>query len=152
MGFYSEGNAMNRTVAITEAIKNALNTAEFSKDFEATREYVVISELQALNQLRVTVVHKGVAGEPRFRSGDVETHTLAIGVMQKPESRANTDLDALAQLVEEIYQWSRRMELSLPDGAGNAVWVESSSEHLEEYLQQLNQFAAVVTVKFAVVA
>lgn len=134
---------------IADAIMAELNAATFSQPVTAARHYLPSFELTEMQSLHVTVVPKSVllAGGDRSRSqGD---YSIDVAVQKKFQTGDNAELDALADLVEEIADHFRAKRLS---SYPNAAWLktEQSVLYAPEHMDELRQFTSVLTLTYRV--
>jgi hypothetical protein len=115
---------------IAEGVKTALNAAPggtFSQQFTATRKHAPLVDRKSLATLAVTVAARGEESERLERRGDqLKTLIIDIGIQKKITSNpgteeANTELDPLDQLAEEIEDF---FGPAIQPGAG-ATWVNT---------------------------
>lgn len=98
---------MSRSFALAEAIRDILNTVDFSVEFTATRAYCPYYTLKELKTLRVTVLTPIVNQSTISRVGNIDIITVDI-VIQKQTSPTDHDaIDVLADLTEEIAEHFR---------------------------------------------
>ncbi len=134
---------------IADAIVAELNAATFSQSVTAARHYLPRFELTEMQTLHVSVVPKSIvlAGGDRSRSqGD---YSVDIAVQRKFQTGDNAELDALANLVEEIADHFRAKRLS---SYPNAAWLktEQSVLYAPEHMEELRQFTSVLTLTYRV--
>ena len=139
---------MSVIVDIADALTEALNSKEFSVEFEAARDYRPVLELQDMKALHVSVVPKGVTMAPADRSRvqhDVEVDVL---VQKKLDAGDADELDALMSLVEEIAGFLKFKRLE----SVGALWVKTVNEPIfaPDHIEQLRQFTSVLTVTYRV--
>ena len=140
---------MSVIMDIADALADALNSKEFSVEFEAVRDYRPVLELQDMKTLHVSVVPKGVTMAPADRNRvqhDVEVDVL---VQKKLDAGDAEELDALMSLVEEIAGFLKFKRLE----SLGASWVKTANEpiYAPDHLSELRQFTSVLTLTYRVV-
>ena len=137
-------------MAIADAVVADLNGATFSQSFEAKRYYRPVFDLAEMSDLHVSVVPKGVTSEIQSRARTQNDYQVDVAVQKK--TAAETDLDPLMTLVEEIADHFRFKRLTLA-GGGEAVWMRTENQpvYAPEHMDELRQFTSVLTLTFRVV-
>ena len=140
---------MATIIQIADALVAELNAASFSLPFTAARAYVPRFDLEAMAELRVTVVPKGVEIGGGTRAKSVHDYRLDIGVQQKLDSDDLAGLDALMALVEEIADYLRFRRL---EGAPEAhrLGIENGPIYVTGHLHEMRLFTSVLTVSYRV--
>lgn len=140
---------MIQTVA--QAVVDALNgvqesSSPFSLPFTAERKSLAEAKLSDLETLQVLVMPSTVAREPFTRATDKQTFTVDIGVRQKLGGVANTDVDPMLELVQELSDYLSRLDLD------SYRWkkTENSPVYDHEELRQKTMFASVLRLTYEV--
>ena len=142
--------AKARITLIGEAVRDALNAAEFSQAFTAELRYRREKKIGELDALDVGVYRFGETPIPEDdqsgdRGGDEIGYTIEVAVRQKVKTDDETE--ALVVLCEEIRQFLSRLFLGAVAGdcmAGGAVY---DPIHDEDHLLK-GIFFGLVTVEF----
>ena len=134
---------------IAEALKDELNDHDFSMEFEATRDYLPVFDLQDMQALHVTIVPAGVTMQKLDRSRTQSDVQVDIGIQKKLNAGDNAEIDALMALVEEIVDFLRFRKL---EGFPTAMWVstENAPIFVREHLSEMRQFTSVLTLTYRV--
>ena len=127
-----------------------LAAATLSQPVSPARKYVPLFELPEMDQLRVTVVPRGMAitrSDRRHNTHDVQ---VDIAVQQKFSTGEPDEIDPLVNLVEEIADLFRLKRLSSFPGA---IWTKTEHNpiYAQDHWEQLRQFTSVLTLSFRVV-
>ncbi len=133
-------------VAIADAVTAELNGSSFSQPFVAQRSYVPTYDLQTMNDLKVTVVPKGISSVSLDRSRDSFDYQVDVAVQKKTLIQLDV-VDPLMLLVEEIADHFRTNLLVSFPGA-RFMNVENSPVFAPDHLQELRQFTSVLTLTF----
>lgn len=136
-------------VAIADALVIALNAASYTAphaSITAVRRYLPRFELEDFEDLQVSVVPDGYAGELDSRRDVEEEYRIGIGVQKAVDPSTTSAIDALMLLVDEIAVECMRM--SLVGGTVHAVGVENDPIYSAEHLEEMRVFTSVLTVTF----
>jgi hypothetical protein len=133
-------------VAIADAVTAELNGHSFSQPFNAQRLYLPIFDLQAMSELKVTVVPKSISSSSLDRSRDNFDYQIDIAIQKKTPNDLAV-IDSLMLLVEEIGDHFRSSPLSSFPGA-RCTSVENTPVYAPDHLQELRQFTSVLTLTF----
>lgn len=134
---------------IADAVVTSLNAADFSKDFTATRSYLQKFDLEDMDTLRVTVVGKGMEVAAADRNERVYDYTVDVAVQQRfDEADANSDLDLLMDLVEEIE--GHLTGVNLTAGSDTARWIgtENGPIYAQKHMSERRQFTSVLSFTY----
>lgn len=134
---------------IADAVVAELNSGGFSSPFEAERRYLPLFDLEAMEELHVTVVPKGVVVARGARGANAFDVSVDVAVQRKVDAKDESTVDPLVVLVEEIGDRFRRKRLdSFPD----AIWTGTTHEpvYAVEHLERMSQFTSVMTLAFRV--
>ena len=134
---------------IADAVVQQLNSHEFSVAFTAERHYSPQYSLAELEELKVSVVPKGIEIAPHSRNSLLKTVHVDIGVQKKLDSTSNESLDTLLALVDEIASFLTGRNL---DTDPKATWSKTENDpiYAQEHLVQFRQFTSVVTLSYKV--
>lgn len=134
---------------IADAVVSELNSASFSHEFQAERQYLPIYDLADVKDLRVTVVPRGMNIEPVTRSDAQHDVEIDVAVQQKLAKTDAATIDPLMALVEEIADRFRFLRFDAPP----AAWIETRNEpvYAQEHLDRFRVFTSVLTFVFRVV-
>ncbi len=140
---------MSTVIDIADAVVASLNLGSFEPPVTAVRKYVPAVELSDLVELSVTVVPKSAEITTATRTSSNFDCTIDIGVQQKVNPEEPTELDALADLAEQIVDHLRLKSL---DGFSGAAWLSIANEPVfaPEHLDQQRVFTSVVSVTYRV--
>ena len=136
-------------IDIADAVVAELSAGTFSQPFEAKRHYLPLFNLPEMKDLHVSVVPKGVAITSLSRGANQHDVQIDVAVQKKLDAEANTEIDTLMGLVEEIADFFRLRRLaSYP----NAVWTKTENlpVYAQEHLAEMRQFTSVLTMTFRV--
>lgn len=133
-------------VAIADAVTAELNGHSFSQPFNAQRLYLPIFDMQAMSELKVTVVPKSISSSSLDRSRDNFDYQIDIAIQKKTPNEIAV-IDSLMLLVEEIGDHFRSNPLSSFPGA-RCTSVENTPVYAPDHLQELRQFTSVLTLTF----
>ena len=141
---------------MTDAVVAELNApgTSFEGQFTAQRHYRPRFEIEAgdLDDLRVTVVPRGITIEKATRAGDVHEVQIDVAVQKRlpPEAEAGPQaIDALMTIVQEIADHMRGRRLSTFD---DAAWrrIENDPIYAVDHLDELRVFTSVLTLTYRV--
>ena len=140
---------MSTVIDIADAVVASLNLGSFEPPVTAIRKYVPVVELSDLAELSVTVVPKSAEITTATRTSSHFDCTIDIGIQQKVNPDELTELDALADLAEQIVD---HLRLSSLDALPNAAWLSIANEPVfaPEHLDQQRVFTSVVSVTYRV--
>jgi hypothetical protein len=138
------------SITIADSIVTALNAAELSIDFTATREYVPRFEAENAAIVQVQVVPKQDSREIGSAANDNATIDIDIGVMKKLQDAVTdekAEMDALLELCEEIKAVINRERLA---GATDSICIglaQAIPYDVEKFEDRI--FLTVITATFA---
>jgi hypothetical protein len=140
---------MSLATTIADAIVTALNAAvdddEFSLSFAAERRYLPIRNLADLETLSVSVVLKGVDYAQFTRGKSQRIVQVDIAVQKKYDTEANTELDPLLALSEEIADYFEKTARQITS-AGTVVKVDHNPIYVQQHLEEFRVFSSIVTL------
>tara|TARA_R110002051_G_scaffold14483_2_gene46939 strand:+ start:364 stop:795 length:432 start_codon:yes stop_codon:yes gene_type:complete len=136
-------------VSIADAIVTKLNADTFDLSFTAVRKYAPLYRLRDMDTLHVTVVPSSETITQLHRTKQVHEYTIDVGVQQRFSSDANTTIDPLADLVQDIADAFAGASLS---GFTSAAWVSSEIEPIfaPDHFTQFRQFTSVIRLMYRV--
>jgi hypothetical protein len=140
---------VSTVIDVADAVVASLNTGSFGVPLNAVRKYVPVVELSNLTELNVTVVPKSAEITTATRTSSYFDCTIDIGIQQKVNPDEPTELDALADLAEQIVD---HLRLSSLDALPSAAWLSIANEPVfaPEHLDQQRVFTSVVSVTYRV--
>ena len=138
-------------LTLADAVVAAVNAAELSIEFTATREYVPKFDSKDAATVQVQVVPKQDTREMGSAADDNATISIDIGVMKKLQDAVadeKTEMDALLELCEEIKAATNRERLA---GAEDSICIGIAQEIVYdvEKLDDGRVFLTVITATFA---
>ncbi len=138
---------MHTTVAVAQAVTDALNGHTFSMPFTAQRMALPLFTLEEMKTLHVTVVPREVASSVLDRSRDEEEVKVDVAVQKKVASAVVSEVDPLLALVQEISDFLNRRAMNA------ATWkrTESKPVYAPEHLHEKQQFTSVLTITYRAV-
>jgi hypothetical protein len=139
----------SQIAAIADAVKTALNDASLSQDFAAERLFVPYATLEALDDLHVYVMPVERTITKRDRGELQSDIRIDVAVIKRIEAdpkteAANTELDALLMLTEEVVGLFGRGEY----GPGKWLATENTSLFDIDRLNTSKTFLSLVTLTF----
>lgn len=141
---------MSLVIDIADAVVAELNAAPpdtFSQAFTAVRMVLPEFDLEDLAELKVTVVPKAVEITGATRSGSQYEIAVDVGIQKKLGQDLDTEVAALATLVEEISDYLCRRQLSqTPWAAWSAI--RNEPVYAPEHLAAERVFTSVLTVSY----
>ncbi|HNO80354.1 MAG TPA: hypothetical protein PKN33_20090 [Phycisphaerae bacterium] len=140
---------MSTVIDVADAVVASLNAGSFGAPLTAVRKYVPTVELSDLAELNVTVVPKSAEITTATRTSSYFDCTIDIGIQQKVNPDETAELDALANLAEEVID---HLRLSSLDALPGAAWLSIAHEPVfaPEHLDQQRVFTSVVSVTYRV--
>jgi len=140
---------MSTVIDVADAVVASLNAGSFGIPFTSARSYVPVVELSDLAELIVTVVPKSAEITTATRTSSYFDCTIDIGIQQKVNPDELSELDALADLAEQIVDHLRLESL---DALPEAAWLSIANEPVfaPEHLDQQRVFTSVVSVTYRV--
>jgi hypothetical protein len=140
---------LSTIIQIADAVVAQLSAATFSQPITAARHYVPSFELKEMNELRVTVVPKGMVVSPLDRSRLTHDAQIDLAVQKKFATGDAAEIDPLMALVEEIADHFRQRRL---DSFPAAHWIKTEHKpiYAQDHWEELRQFTSVVTLTFRV--
>ena len=141
---------MSVVIDIADSIVAGLNAASLSKPITAVRQFVPSFALAEMQDLRVTVVPRGIEVTKADRSRNTYDAQIDVAVQQKFETGDAAEIDPLLDLVEEIADLFRLRRL---DSYPTAHWMKTQHAPIysQEHWDEMRQFTSVVTFTFRVV-
>jgi hypothetical protein len=141
---------MSLVIDIADAVTAELNAAPagtFDPAFNTERRVLPEFGLEDLAELKVTVVPKGVEITGSTRAASQYEIAVDIGVQKKCGKDLDTEVAALATLVDQIADHLRRRPLS---AAPFAAWVGITNEpvYAPDHLAEQRVFTSVLTVTY----
>jgi hypothetical protein len=136
--------------AIADAVAAHINAGTYSRPVTAERLYQPAFTLEALKDLRVSVVPRTTGISAASRESSVYECVIDVGVQKKlPPEGEQTEIDALLTLVEEIADHIRLRRL--PE-APDAAWAGIAHDPVVsgESLEQHRVFTSVLSVTYRV--
>lgn len=141
---------MSLVIDIADAVAAELNAAPpdtFSQAVTAVRMVLPEFDLADLAELKVTVVPKAVEIMGATRSACQYEIAVDVGVQKKLGKDLDTEVGALATLVDEIADYLRRRALSAtPWAAWSAI--RNEPVYAPEHLAGERVFTSVLTVSY----
>jgi len=143
---------VSTVIDVADAVVASLNAPGapgFALPFTAVRKYVPAVELSDLADLNVTVVPKAAEITTATRTSSYFDCTIDIGIQRRVNPDEPAELDALADLAEQIVDHLRLKPLeALPE----AAWMDIAHEPVfaTEHLDQQRVFTSVVSVTYRV--
>lgn len=140
---------MSVVIDVADAVVASLNVGSFPLPFTAVRKYLPAVELSDLAALNVTVVPKAVEITAATRTSSYFDCTIDIGIQQRVNPDEPAELDALADVAEQIVDHLRLRPL---DTLPAAAWMSIAHEPMfvPEHLDQQRVFTSVVSVTYRV--
>ncbi len=143
---------MSLVLDIADAVTFEINAAEnvFSQPFTAVRRVLPSFDLEALADLKVTVVPKGVQITGSTRSATQHDIAVDIGIQKKltgTDADIDTQVHGLGTLVDQIAGYLTRRPLS---GFPWATWVSIANDpvYAPEHLSEQRVFTSVLTTTY----
>lgn len=140
---------MSTVIDVADAVVASLNAGSFALPFTAVRKYVPAVGLSDLAELNVTVVPKSAEITTATRTSSYFDCTIDIGIQQRVNPEEPAELDALADLAEQIID---HLRLSPLEALPEAAWLSIANEPVfaPEHLDQQRVFTSVVSVTYRV--
>ncbi len=140
---------MAKITDIAKAVKNELNSGEFSQAFTAERHYQPVFELKDMKTLHVTVVPKDVELQLATRNTSQHDCRVDVAIQKKLETTDLAEIDELMGLVEEIISFLAKRKLA---SAPNALWIKTVNEpiYAAEHMEQFRQFTSILTLTYRI--
>lgn len=140
---------------IAESLTEAINNGSYSRSVEAVRTWVPVWKVDDLVSLRVHVAPATHTGAPRTRAKYLWDYPIVVGFGQAVDPVNQRDeVDALADLVEEVVDEVKNDELTLADGSTKVS--HSGVEYLRhadpEFLIEKGIFVSLVSFSYGIVA
>ena len=141
---------MSVATDVADSIVAEINAHSFKLPLTAQRHYVPSFELKDMNELRVSVVPKGVVVTKSDRNHNQYDVLVDVAVQKKFSSGSSAEIDPLLDLVEEIADFFRLRRLaSYP--AAHWIRTEHSPLYSQEHWDELRQFTSVLTFTFRLI-
>jgi len=145
--------ATDAAVEICEAVKDLLNSGEFSHTFTASRAYDLTAELKVDEVTHVDVAVREESGEIISRAKSEEEVAIDIVVRRKCNVDDTTILDALMGLLEQFKNTfittTPRLETATHGEAFCHDW-ERSPAYFPNHISQYRQFTGLLTLRFSI--
>jgi len=140
---------LSTIIQIADTVVTELNAGTFSQPLTAARHYVPSFELKDMNDLRVSVVPKGMVVTPLDRSRNTHDAQIDLAVQKKFATGDAAEIDPLVTLVEEIADFFRLRRL---DSFRGAHWIKTEHNpiYAQDHWEEMRQFTSVVTLTFRV--
>ena len=138
---------------IADAVVSELNApgTEFEGEFTAERHYRPRFEVAtgALDELRVSVVPRGISIEKATRAGDLHDVQIDVAIQKKLDDESPPALDALMNTVQQVADHVRGRRLSAFE---DAAWrrIENEPIYAVDHLDELRVFTSVLTLTYRV--
>lgn len=137
---------------LAESVVEEINTDPLTFDGQpvnATRVYVPVKKQSELASLCVQVVPFSLESRVVSRSQTAEEYHVAVLVQKRIDrSSKDTELAAIDALVEFVEQLAAKVSFIQ---VGGFTWIETeftAFPYLDEHLEQLNCYTAVLTLTF----
>ncbi len=132
---------------IVDAVVTALNSTEFSQEFTAVKEFLPVSEVKDLINLKVSVVPALTENTRANRKNTfMSQHTINIGVAQKISQ--DSDIAILLTLSEEINDHLRALALVVDSTDVICETTRFETLYSAELLREKRVFLSVITANF----
>jgi len=130
---------------LVDAVTAELALGSFTPAITPVAAYQVTHDLPDMKTLRVSVVPGGWAESRLDRVSDQRDLIVHIGVQKKIQ--ADSECDALMDLVKEIADYLNRRELTTMP---TAFWIATENDPIysAEDLEQLRQFTSVLRLTY----
>jgi len=138
---------MALAIDIADAVVAELASGSFSQPISPQRLVLPEFDLEALADLRVTVVPKAVEIIAASRVASQHDVQIDIGIQKKLGKDLDAEVPVLCGLVDEIAAFLKRRPLQ---ATPHAVWVRSVNEpiYAPEHLAEQRVFTSVLTVTY----
>ena len=140
---------MSAIIDIADAVtaELAAGAGSFSQSFTPQRGVLPDFELADLQDLRVTVVPRGVEITGSSRTMSQHDVQIDVGVQKKLGTDLDTEVAELVGLVEEISNYLKRRSLA---AAPQACWVKTANEpvYAPDHLADKRLFTSVLTLTY----
>ena len=135
--------------SIADAVVTKLNAATFTQSFTAVRKYAPIYRLKDMDTLHVTVVPSSEDISPVNRADTEHEYTIDVGIQKRFSSDANTTIDPLMDLVQEVSDEFTGAGLA---GYTSAHWVRTTVDPIfaPDHMSKVRQFTSVVRLAYKV--
>lgn len=142
---------MSQITDAVDAVVSLLNAHSFSKAFTAVKSYQPDYTMKNLATLKVTVTPRAIAVETISRGKFLNSIQIDVAVQQKPAQLANTDLEALLDLVGEIVTYLSNRDLATTPAC---YWTRTENDpiYAPEHLTEFRSFTSVITLTYKVVS
>lgn len=135
----------SRIADLADALTTNLNAQSFEIAFVAARSWQPVYDLDELATLRVSVIPRTRTSRRSARNQDENDHTLNV-VFQKHATEA--DVDALAELVEEVADHLTRLHLAIDGHVHPSISVAIDPVCALDDLDEQQTFTSVLAVAF----
>jgi len=134
-------------IDIADAVTGELAGGSFSQPFTPQRSVLPNCELADLQDLRVTVVPRGVEITGSSRALSQHDVQIDVGVQRKLGTDLDTEVAELVGLVEEIAEFLKRRPLA---AVPQACWVKTTNEpvYAPDHLAEKRLFTSVLTLTY----
>ena len=138
---------MSTIIDIADAVTTELASGSFSQGFTPQRSVLPDYELADLQDLRVTVVPRGVEITGSSRTMSQHDVQIDVGVQKKLGTDLNTEVAGLVGLVEEVAEFLKRRPLA---AVPQACWVKIANEpvYAPDHLADKRLFTSVLTLTY----
>ena len=143
--------AGDAAIEIAEAVKDALNAAEFCCVFTAERVYDLSAELEDDSVTHVAVAVRSEVGEMVSRGDTSEDVKIDVVVRRKCDTSVLANCDTYMGLLKQFKDAFIGERLST-ETFGDAVcdgW-ERSPAYFQNHIKQFRQFTGVLTLNFTI--
>jgi len=134
-------------IDIADAVTAELAAGSFGQPFSPQRSVLPDCDLADLQDLRVTVVPRGVEITGSSRTLSQHDVQIDVGVQKKLGTDLDTEVAELVGLVEEIAEFLKRRPLA---AALQACWVKTANEpiYAPDHLAEKRLFTSVLTLTY----
>ena len=135
---------MNKPASIADALVTALNAQAFALSLGAVRMYAPVFQLEQLKELKVCVCPRTRDINKASRCEDHDDIEIDIWFLKQVRGKVpNSEIDPLADLVEAVTLFCRRLPVS---GVGSVSWISTKQLYvIPDYIQTKNVFGSVIT-------
>ncbi len=144
-------------IEVCDAMAEAMNSGDFSVDFESVRAYLPTIELETLDELRVVTVPVAHSSERVTRDRVMRGFEVHIGVQKKLEEINNVEIDPLMLLMDDLqtfFEDEANRTLTISGGRQAHVMSfindESDPAYSQDHLKAFRQFTSVLRAEVRV--
>lgn len=141
---------MSTISTLADAVAEHINAGTYAQLVSAVRTYQPAFTLEALGELRVSVVPRTTTVSAASRESSTYEHVLDVGVQKKlPAEDDQAAIDELLELTEAIGDRLRHTRLA---GFPEAAWAGLAHEPVvsSESIEQHRVFTSVLSVTYRV--